>query len=362
MKSLLLLVLLLCTIGIVLIFNATSADILEHEVDVSLTHAAALRQILYASFGFGFGAFLYAVGYDTLIRRSKEIMIGLTLLLALVFVPGIGFSANGARRWVKILGFSLQPSEFVKLTIPLFYLHCYAVCQNDPKRLLKKLSVLIIPLVLILLEPNNGTVGVIVVLLAALLFLTKVDFRFWALPALIFMLVGVSFALSLPYVRHRFEVFLHPEYDLKGKGHQPHQAKIASGSGGLLGRGPGKSMQKLSYLPEAQNDYIAAIYAEEYGFVGISVLILLYGALACTGFYIAFRAIDVASSTLAAGYTFLLSLQAFLNLAVVSGLIPSTGLNLPFFSQGGSSLMANIGIIGILISVHNEGKACRRIA
>ena len=113
-------------------------------------------------------------------------------------------------------------------------------------------------------------------------------------------------------------------------------------------------MQKLSYLPEAQNDYIAAIYAEEYGFVGISVLIILYGAIACLGFYIAFFAKNSAGFLIAVSYTFLISFQAFLNLVVVSGLLPSTGLNLPFFSQGGSSLIANMGIIGLLASIRKQ--------
>ena len=144
---------------------------------------------------------------------------------------------------------------------------------------------------------------------------------------------------------------MHPELDLKGRGHQPYQAKIAAGSGRLLGKGPGNGLQKLSYLPEAQNDYIAAIYAEEFGFVGMMALITLYLILASIGFYIAFQCGDRGGYYLASCAAFLISLQAFLNLGVVSGLLPSTGLNLPLFSQGGSSLMANIAGLSLLFSV-----------
>jgi cell division protein FtsW len=352
-RSLIILVVFLFAIGLILIFNASSADVLDHGADLTGTHAAVLKQISYALLGVFFAAFLYGVGYHWLVKYSTYILIGLSVLLLCVFIPGIGMSANGARRWIKIAGLSMQPSEFVKLAVPLFYVQCYLVFLRiqSHQKFLKSLAFLAIPLVLILLEPNNGTVGVILLSLFVLLFLTGIEMKYWAIPALTLIILGGTFAMSLPYVRKRIEVFLHPENDLKGKGHQPYQAKIASGSGGLLGKGPGKSMQKLSYLPEAQNDYIAAIYAEEYGFIGIAVLIVLYGLVAYLGFYIAFFAADTAGFLLAASCTFLIAFQAFLNLAVVSGLLPSTGLNLPFFSQGGSSLIANFGIIGLLANI-----------
>lgn len=163
-------------------------------------------------------------------------------------------------------------------------------------------------------------------------------------------------ASQLPYVTQRIQVYLHPELDLQGRGHQPYQAKIAAGSGGLLGKGLGESLQKLTYLPEAQNDYIAAIYAEEFGWVGMLFLILLYSLLVAWGYQMAMRAVDLEGFYVAATMTFLIGLQAFLNLAVVSGLIPSTGLNLPLFSQGGTSLVANLVLIGFLLSVDRQPK------
>ena len=204
---------------------------------------------------------------------------------------------------------------------------------------------------LILIEPNNGTVVVIGVTLSHRCLLTRIPFQFWALPLLVFVVVGGLFAFQLPYFSARIRVYLNPELDLRGKGHQPYQAKIAAGSGQIWGKGPGNSLQKLSYLPEAQNDYIAAIFAEEFGFLGILLLIGLYMFIGYAGFSIADGAVDRGGCYLAGAFTFLFCFQAFLNLGVVSGLLPSTGLNLPLFSQGGSSLMANICALGTLWSI-----------
>ena len=144
---------------------------------------------------------------------------------------------------------------------------------------------------------------------------------------------------------------MNPEYDLRGKGHQPHQAKIAAGSGQMWGKGIGESLQKLEYLPEARSDYIAAIFAEECGFVGIMGLIFLYMLIGFCGFHIATSAQDIEGFYVASIFTFLICFQAFLNLGVVSGLLPSKGTNLPFFSQGGSSLLANMMAVSILLRV-----------
>jgi cell division protein FtsW len=158
-------------------------------------------------------------------------------------------------------------------------------------------------------------------------------------------------------VQKRLHVYMHPELDILGKGHQAHQAKIAAGSGGILGRGAGQSLQKFTYLPEAQNDYIAAIFAEEFGFLGILLLVVLYMSLIFAGMGIALKSPHPEGSLLAMVLTFLLGLQAFLNLGVVSGLLPSKGVNLPFFSQGGSSLIANLIMMTLLLNVgKNEQK------
>ena len=158
----------------------------------------------------------------------------------------------------------------------------------------------------------------------------------------------------MPHVHNRIEIYLHPEMDQQGKGHQPHQAKIAAGSGGAFGVGLGESLQKLNYLPHARSDYIAAIFAEEFGFVGICLLVFLYTTIGYLGFSIAAETDNLAAFYTVAIFTFLICFQAFLNLGVVSGLLPSKGTNLPFFSHGSSSLLANLIVICIILNIANK--------
>lgn len=346
----------LFAIGLVMIFSTSSAEVLDRDLSRS-THQALVRQMLYAVAGVVLACLVSKVGYRQILASSPQLLALFTLLLLLVLIPGVGREVNGSKRWISLAGLSFQPSEFVKYLIPAYFIHTFLKSENGfvkIKDFLLVLAKISIPMVLVLIEPNNGTVAVIGSAVLVLFLLTQVPFRFWGAPLLLLFTIGAVTATQLPYVKARLNVYLHPELDLKGKGHQPYQAKIAAGSGKLFGRGPGNSLQKLSYLPEAQNDYIAAIYAEEFGFAGVFLLICLYMLLGYCGFHITYHTQDWGGFYLAATITFLVCFQAFLNLGVVSGLLPSTGLNLPLFSQGGTSLMANITVIGVLLNIANE--------
>lgn len=355
------LLLLLCVssifiMGLVMIFNTTSAEVLDLALRKS-THQALFKQMMYACLGLIMAAVIWNIGYRRLIAWSPSLLIFICLLLVLILIPGVGREVNGSRRWMMIAGFSFQPSEFVKYLIPacmIYYFLPIDPSQLTLKPFLKLIGLLAIPILLILVEPNNGTAGVIVLMVVIMCILARIRFQYWACPLAIFLVLGALSAYHLPYVSARLKVYLHPELDLKGKGHQPYQAKIAAGSGKLFGRGPGNSLQKLSYLPEAQNDYIAAIYAEEFGFMGIVCLIFLYMLIGYIGFFIAYTALDREGFYLASAITFLICFQAFMNLGVVSGFLPSTGLNLPFFSQGGTSLMANIIGLSVLLNIASD--------
>lgn len=354
--ALLLVSLAIFAMGLVMIFSTTSAEILDMDLDKS-THQALIRQCYYACVGVLLAALVFQVGYRRLLAWSPLLLLFFSFLLVLVLIPGIGREVNGSRRWLYLAGFSFQPSEFVKYLVPAYTIH--RILQYGEQELnfvdfVKLVGWAAVPLLLVLVEPNNGTAGVIGVTLVIVCLLTQISFRFWGLPLVVLVLIGGVFAYHSPYVSARLKVYLHPELDLKGKGHQPYQAKIAAGSGQFLGKGPGNGLQKLSYLPEAQNDYIAAIFAEEFGFAGIFSLIALYATLGYIGFSIALHCPHPGGLFLATAVTFLICFQAFLNLGVVSGLLPSTGLNLPLFSQGGSSLMANTAALGILLSVARE--------
>ena len=350
--SLLISVVLLFAFGLIMIFDTTSAEVLDRFLERS-THHALIKQLLYAAVG-GVGAVgVCFIGYQNLIKLSGPLLIAFTFMLILVFLPGIGQQINGAYRWINIFGNSFQPSEFVKFLIPLYYIHVIYTRKEplDLRAFLQLLAKLSVPIALILIEPDNGTVAIILAALVMLFVLSRLKWVYWALPLCVLCTCGVIVASQMHHVSDRIKVYLNPEYDLKGKGHQPYQAKIAAGSGKLMGKGLGESLQKLEYLPEARSDYIAAIFAEETGFVGMTGLILVYMGVAFCGFAIAQRAKDSDGFYAAAIFTFLICFQAFLNLGVVSGLLPSKGTNLPFFSQGGSSLLANMMAVCIILNI-----------
>ena len=347
---------LLFATGLLMVFNTTSAEVLDRSLNLS-THSALLKQILYGCIGVVLGVGFYLLGYRRLIQFSPLFLILITVLLVLVFIPKIGREINGARRWISIAKFSFQPSEFAKYMIPVYFIHwrlkqdhitLYSFC--------KVMATLCIPLGLILLEPDNGTTAMILITLVVLFLLTRVRWVYWVIPLMIVIAGGITAASQMSHVPDRIKVYLNPEQDLMGKGHQPYQAKIAAGSGGIWGKGLGKSMQKLNYLPAARSDYIAAIFAEEFGFVGMVMLIGTYLILALTGFTVAFQARDRQGFYLASVLTFLITFQAFLNLGVASNLLPSKGTTLPFFSHGGSSLLVNLIALFLIFNVAKSAR------
>jgi len=363
-KTLLLFPLLLIyTIGLIMIFDTSSGEVVDLALGKGFQgsqFSAFFKQLLWGACSCAVAFALFGIGWKRFFECSPWIYLAVSFLLLLVLVPGVGICANGSRRWLGIRGMSIQPSEFLKVALPAYFLY---LCSKTPsiytdiRAFLKFLSKVCAPIVLVILEPNNGTAGVLILLVIVLTIVSGIPKRFWLLPLCVALSSLVLFAVSSGYVQKRIDSYLHPEKDIRGKGHQPYQAKIAAGSGGLLGKGPAKSMQKFSYLPEAQNDYIAAIFAEEYGFIGITTLIGLYLWLFAEVLTITYRTRSPQVFTWSLSIYFLLCLQTFMNLGVVSGLLPSTGLNLPFFSQGGSSLMANSINIALLYSIAQEETA-----
>jgi cell division protein FtsW len=346
-------VVLLFIVGVVMVFSTTSAEVLDGSVHQDV-HYALFRQLLYAAFGFVCAMGVWFAGYKVLLKLSGFLLLLFTFLLILVLIPGVGSQINGARRWLTFFGNSFQPSEFVKYLLPMYAIQQVSALKRpmELKFFLKLVATISIPLGLILVEPDNGTVLIVGSAMIVLCLLMRVKWTYWALPLLCCMVVGGAVSLKMQHVSDRIQVFMNPELDLLGKGHQPHQAKIAAGSGQLLGRGFGESMQKMNYLPEARSDYIAAIFAEEFGFVGMSVMILLYMFIGFIGYLMAMEVRDKPAYYLITIFMFLICFQAFVNLGVVSGLLPSKGTNLPFFSQGGSSLLSNFLCISLILSAY----------
>lgn len=343
--------------GLLMVYDTTSAQLLFKKSAMSL-YEPFVKQLFYGVAGIGLGFWVYRFGYTRFLELAPLLLVLSVIFLIAVFIPGIGLEINGAKRWIGLMGgITFQPSEFVKLVIPIYFIHAALNAKSSSitlKHFIRTLAIISIPIALILLEPDNGTTGFILLTLLLLFFLTKVRWTYWVLPLTFLFLLGGIVAFNMPHVKSRITVYLHPELDLKGKGHQPFQSRIAAGSGKIVGRGLGESLQKLNYLPQARSDYIAAIFAEEFGFVGMIFLISLFMFLIYVGFSIAFYAKDRAGFFLGATMTFLLAFQAFLNLGVVSGLLPSKGLTLPFFSQGGTALLGNFLCVFFLLSIAKE--------
>lgn len=352
---------LLFAIGLAMVFNTSAGELLTQSSGRD-PHEGMVRQLLFAILGSLVGAGAALIGYRNLLRLSLPLLIVTIVLLLLVFVPGIGQARNGAHRWLQLGPITFQPSELLKLVLPLYLIDQALRPRQQSLNwpiFLKWIAPVGLAVLLVLLEPDHSTVGILGMVMLATLWIVRIPPRFWMAPAVALLLAGGIAATQIPYVRARLEVYVNPEADLKGKGHQPYQARIAAGSGGIWGVGLGNSLQKLSYLPEAQNDYIAAIFAEEFGFVGILGLISLYLFLTYLGMRIAYGARDRQGAYLALSLTFLFAIQAFLNLGVVCGLVPPTGLALPLVSQGGSALLINCILLSILLQIDHAGRKLR---
>lgn len=294
--------------------------------------------------------------------RTAWLVVGIVLLVV-VLVPGIGRSVNGSRRWIHLGPIALQVSELVKLCA-VMYISGFLAQHGDEARetfmgVLKPLGLLAVMGVLLLLEPDFGATVVVFVTVLGIMFMAGIRIR-WFLLLILIAAIGSGLLVYLsPYRLARLTGFLHPWQNQFGSGYQLTQSLIAFGRGGIFGDGLGNSIQKLFYLPEAHTDFILAITGEELGFVGIFTLLCLYAVLIWRGLKIAQLAQklgQIFESYVAYGITFWLGLQMIVNYGVNLGLLPTKGLTLPFISYGGSSLLIDCAVIGILLRIHLQNQ------
>lgn len=307
--------------------------------------------------GLGLVALIVGATIDYRVWRSfSPYIYGLAVIAtALVFVPHIGFSHGGGTRWLDIFGVSVQPSEALKLGAVIAAAAYFAALKGKASDFIPGLTgfagVLALPAIILLLQPDMGTLGVIVIAVAAIFFASGAT---WKQVAVILM-VGLT-ALALlatfrPYVRDRITTFINPSQNQQHESYQLRQSLIAIGSGGFLGRGIGQGIQKFTYLPEPMGDSIFAVAAEELGFVGSTIIILMFLAFALRGYAVATRAPDLFGSLLAIGIATYLSIEAFINIGAMLGALPLTGIPLTFISQGGSAMLASLCSAGILLNI-----------
>lgn len=290
-------------------------------------------------------------------RISILVYLLAIVLLIIVFIPSLNFQAKGAASWIKIKEFTFQPSEFAKLSL-IIYLAAFfdrKIRENKIKStkegLLSFLCVLAPFAILLMAQPDMGTFGVIAIISFIMFFIAGAKLSHIILLIILGILLIFVGALLRPHQAQRIITFINPEKDALGISYQINQSLIAIGSGGIFGVGIGNSLQKYNYLPEPMGDTIFSVWAEETGFIGCLIIISLYLILTWRGFIISKRAPNKFTQLMAIGIVSWISIQAFLNIMAVTGLIPFTGLPLPFVSYGGSAIIATLTAMGILINI-----------
>ena len=342
------------------IFSSAALGLLARE------NSSVSKDILVqAGFGLGLG-FLALLATRALpltqIRRFVPYIYGATLALTvLVFVPGIGFHAGGATRWLNVGFTTVQPAEFLKIGFVLalaWWLAPRARQLASPKKgLLPFLAMLALPSALLLMQPNTSTMLLILITGAIMYFAAGAPLRDFGI-----LVVGLCLTLGVvilirPYVLERIKTFIDPSANSLSSGYQIQQSLIAIGSGGLLGKGLGQSVEKFNYLPEPDGDSVFAVFSEETGFIGAIILVALFLALAARGIVIAGDSNDLFGGLITLGFSFMIIFQAFINMGAMLGIIPLTGQPLPFISHGGTALVATLIMCGFILNVSAHHKA-----
>lgn len=360
---LLIVVLMLVALGLVMVLSASSPSALAESGD---SYAYFKKQAFAAFLGLIAMGILSKFNYDIYKKFYKAIYVLSVLILFMVLIPKIGVESNGARRWIN-LGMQIQPSEITKIGLIIWVAGYYSDPKNNLNGFwnscLKPIVAVLIPIAVLYFVQNHLSAGIVISMVTAIMIvMSGCQLKY------IGYLVGAGIgglAIIFPFIQgklaggfrsNRIEAWLDPWKNPTGTSYQTIQGLYAIGSGGLFGVGLGESKQKYLYIPEAHNDFIFAIIAEELGFIGCTVVLALFATLIIRGIVIAIRAKDTFGSLIAIGITSLIAIQVILNIAVVTNTIPNTGISLPFLSYGGSSILILLSSMGVLLNISRSAK------
>ena len=370
----LMLVLLLLGLGLIMMFSASYATAYYHDGDplVYIT-----RQAMFGAVGVAAMYVVSKINYQTFRWMAPLALVGSIVLLVLVHTP-LGVSHNGAQRWLN-LGIEFQPSEFAKISVILFF--AARLCKRDTEKhkryknrtffgraynffdriglieLMPYVLVLGVVAGLVISQPHLSGTLLILAGGASVLFAAGIHWGWFFAGGAVLSLGMWAIITLTPYMTARINLWQDPWAYSQGDGYQTIQSLIAMGSGGLLGRGLGNSMQKMLYIPEPENDFVFPIVVEELGFVGGLVVLILFALLILRGYWLALHARDKFGALTIVGIISLLAVQVFLNIGVVTNLIPNTGISLPFFSYGGTALMIQLAEMGMVLSISRQIRA-----
>ena len=344
-------IILIC-IGIVMIYSVSSIYAQEQFNDAMFF---LKRHILFLAIGVLLSLIVLAVDYHWFKNKSKAFLVFSFILLVLVLIPGIGYSAGGAQRWFRLGRFSFQPSEMAKIFLVIyiadFISRKHKLVDNFKTGYLPIVLVSSVACGLILMQPDLGTALAILIMVGLLLFISGTPLSFLVYTLLAFLPLLYITVFSVPYRRMRILSFLNPWNDPAGSGFQIIQSQIALGSGGFWGRGLGASRQKLFFLPAAHTDFIFSIIGEEIGFIGLSVVIVLFILLLFCSLKAIKNCADPFGYFLGLGLLISVMLKAVINISVACGVLPTKGLPLPFISYGGSSLIFDMISIALILNI-----------
>ena len=358
------LVLAISLLGLIMV---TSASVSIASLDTGQPFYYLERQLVLMLIGSACAALLFCIRTEVLEKASFALLILAIILLAAVFVPGVGHMVNGSRRWLRLAGVNFQASELARVLV-LIYLASYAVRREEELRstlsgLAKPLALLVFVAGLLLAEPDFGAASVLFATGFGILFLAGARLRYVVSMTAIAAAGFGLLAVTSSYRMRRLTAFLNPWADPYNTGFQLTQSLIAIGRGQWFGVGLGDSVQKLFYLPEAHTDFLFAVLAEELGLAGVLLTLALFLALIWRSFYIARLASDVGlkfQSYLASAFGLWVGIQAFINIGVNMGALPTKGLTLPLMSYGRSSLIVSLAWVGLLLRVYHEAMLEKR--
>ena len=319
------------------------------------------RQLFFTGIGLVLVFFIQRIDFKVLIQKIEIIHFSALILLICTFLPSFGISVKGSHRWLDFIFITIQPGEFVKYTLSLFAIYYfYHFNQLSSNKKFSGALQMVLPLIAFSLQPDFGSFSICLIIIGFIIFISPIPRRYFYL---FFTAAGIGLFLmmtSTPYRLERFMSYLNPWQDPKRSGFQIIQSFLAFANGSYWGKGIGNSNEKLFYLPEAYNDFIFSVIGEELGFfVGVLPVLILFMLFLYLGFKIALNLESKLASMSATTIVFSIVIQAVLNMGVVLGLLPTKGLNLPFVSYGGSSLVSNFLIIGVFISAARTESSCK---